>query len=100
MFNLTEVVKRIWDFMAGSGNIPTPIRAVIFDMDGLMIDSEKIYWRVGREIAREFGKEVSDATLGRMMGRSPLNSVEIFGGDLGITVAPSELLETRIAKRA
>jgi len=49
--------------------------AVIFDMDGLMIDSEKIYWAVGRELAREYGKEVSDETLGRMMGRSPIDSV-------------------------
>ena len=47
------------------------MHAVIFDMDGLMIDSEGIYWAVARQMAREFGKEVSDETLGRMMGRAP-----------------------------
>ena len=36
------------------------VQAVIFDMDGLMVDTEGIYWTVGREMAREFGKEVSD----------------------------------------
>jgi beta-phosphoglucomutase-like phosphatase (HAD superfamily) len=40
------------------------IRAVIFDMDGLMIDTESLYWAAGREVARRYGKEVADATLG------------------------------------
>jgi len=63
-----------------------------------MIDSEKIYWEVGREIAGEFGKEVSDRTLGRMMGRSPLDSVAIFAQDLGLTESPRTLLELREAR--
>jgi HAD superfamily hydrolase (TIGR01509 family) len=74
------------------------MRAIVFDMDGLMIDSEKIYWAVGREIAREFGKEVSDQTLGRMMGRSPLDSVVIFAQETGITMEPTALHELREAR--
>ena len=74
------------------------MRAIVFDMDGLMIDSEKIYWAVGREIAREFGKEVSDQTLGRMMGRSPLDSVVIFAQETGITMEPKALHELREAR--
>jgi HAD superfamily hydrolase (TIGR01509 family) len=71
------------------------MRAIVFDMDGLMIDSEKVYWAVGRELAREYGKEVSDQTLGKMMGRSPIKSVEIYAQDLGLTIPPAELLEIR-----
>ncbi len=71
------------------------VDAVIFDMDGLMIDSESIYWAVGRRIARGYGKEVSDETLGRMMGRSPLNSVELFIRELGIDADARQLLRTR-----
>ena len=74
------------------------MRAVICDMDGLMIDSEKLYWAVGRELAREFGKEVSDQTLGSMMGRSPIKSVEIYAKDLGLTESPAKLLEIREAR--
>ena len=74
------------------------MRAVIFDMDGLMIDSEKIYWAVGRELAREFGKEVSDQTLGRMMGRSPLDSVALFARELGLTQSPQKLHDVREAR--
>ncbi len=72
-----------------------PIRAVIFDMDGLMIDSESIYWAVGRRIAGSFGKEVSNETLGRMMGRSPLDSVQLFVRELRLDVDPETLLAQR-----
>ena len=74
------------------------MEAVVFDMDGLMIDSEKVYWEVGRQMAREFGKEVSDQTLGKMMGRSPLDSVAIYAQDLGLTIAPKDLLAMREAR--
>jgi HAD superfamily hydrolase (TIGR01509 family) len=74
------------------------MHAIVFDMDGLMIDSETVYWAVGRELAREFGKEVSDQTLGRMMGRSPIQSVEIYAHDLGLVQSPRELLAMRDAR--
>jgi len=74
------------------------MRGIVFDMDGLMIDSEKVYWAVGRQIAREFGKEVSDQTLGNMMGRSPLESVAIYARDLGLTQPLPQLLEMREAR--
>jgi HAD superfamily hydrolase (TIGR01509 family) len=63
-----------------------------------MIDSEKVYWAVGRELAQEYGKEVSDQTLGKMMGRSPIKSVEIYAQDLGLDIPPAELLEIREAR--
>jgi len=72
--------------------------AVIFDMDGLLIDSEKVYWEAGRRIAREYGKEVSGQTLGRMMGRKPLESIALFAGELGIAESPQALLERREAE--
>ncbi|HEY2589232.1 MAG TPA: HAD family phosphatase [Tepidisphaeraceae bacterium] len=74
------------------------MRAIVFDMDGLMIDSERVYWAVGRELARAFGKEVSDQTLGKMMGRSPIKSVEIYAHDLGLRQSPQELLAMREAR--
>jgi HAD superfamily hydrolase (TIGR01509 family) len=74
------------------------IRAVIFDMDGLMIDSERVYWAAGREIARTYGKIVQDATLGRMMGRSPVDSMTIFATETAIAEDPVKLLVERDAK--
>lgn len=71
------------------------MQAVIFDMDGLMIDTEGVYWAVGRQMAREFGKEVSNETLGRMMGRAPLESIEVFARELGLSRPPEQLLRER-----
>jgi HAD superfamily hydrolase (TIGR01509 family) len=77
---------------------PAPIRAVIFDMDGLMIDSEREYWAAGRLVAAAHGTAVADATLGRMMGRSPVDSMRVFAEETGIGVPPEELLVERDAK--
>lgn len=47
----------------------TPPRAVVFDMDGLMFNSEDVYFQVGMELLRrrgcEYSKELSDAIMGR-----------------------------------
>src|SRR5690349_7249201 len=74
------------------------MQAVIFDMDGLMIDSEGVYWAVGRQMAREFGRTVSDETLGRMMGRAPLESMQLYADELGLTESPEILMHERDAR--
>jgi HAD superfamily hydrolase (TIGR01509 family) len=60
-------------------------QAIIFDMDGLMVDTERLYWAVAREIAAQRNKTVPDATLRRMMGRSRLESIRIFMQECAIT---------------
>jgi HAD superfamily hydrolase (TIGR01509 family) len=74
------------------------MQAVIFDMDGLMIDTEGIYWAVTRQMAREAGKTVSDETLGRMMGRAPLDSIQLLVREVGLTQNPEELMRQRDAR--
>lgn len=74
------------------------IRALIFDMDGLMIDTEHLYWEVGRELAREHGKTVSDGTLRRMMGRDRLASSRIFAQETGVPLAPEAVMTQREEK--
>ncbi len=45
------------------------LRAVVFDMDGLMFNTEDVYYRVGVELmrrrGRQYTKELSDAIMGR-----------------------------------
>jgi HAD superfamily hydrolase (TIGR01509 family) len=61
-------------------------------MDGLMVDTEPIYWEVARELATKYGTSVADATLRRMMGRSGLEAMCILAGECGITaVSPPDL---------
>ncbi len=49
--------------------MPPLLRAVVFDLDGLMFNTEELYEYVGGEILRRRGKEFTDALLDQMMGR-------------------------------
>jgi HAD superfamily hydrolase (TIGR01509 family) len=44
-------------------------RAVVFDMDGLMFNTEDVYWQVGTELlarrGHKFTRELNDAVMGR-----------------------------------
>jgi len=71
------------------------MKAIIFDMDGLMIDSERLYFEAEREIGQKFDKTVKEETLWEMMGRRPIESVRVLVRDLGISASPEEILETR-----
>jgi len=74
---------------------PSDFKALIFDMDGLMIDSERLYWEVERALARRYGKEVRDETLWKMMGRRPIEGLRIFIEDTGLPISPEEALAYR-----
>lgn len=58
------------------------IRAVIFDMDGLLIDTETLYIETEQEMAASYGKKLGYDTITRMMGRKPIESIGIFLHDL------------------
>ncbi|HEY7087924.1 MAG TPA: HAD family phosphatase [Tepidisphaeraceae bacterium] len=82
--------------MANGREAPEPLRAIIFDMDGLMVDTEPLYWEVARKLARSHGTNVAEETLRRMMGRSRLDSMRIYATECGITsVSPQDLLAER-----
>jgi HAD superfamily hydrolase (TIGR01509 family) len=70
-------------------------RALIFDMDGLMIDSERLYWEVERGIARAYGREVKEETLWKMMGRRPIEGLRIFVEEVGVPISAEETMTLR-----
>ncbi len=58
------------------------LEAVLFDMDGTLVDSEKV-WDVGlRELARRYGGELSAAARTRMIGTSMAESMDILHHDI------------------
>jgi HAD superfamily hydrolase (TIGR01509 family) len=58
------------------------LEAVLFDMDGTLVDSEKV-WDVGlRELARRYGGELSAAARTSMIGTSMAESMEILHTDI------------------
>jgi HAD superfamily hydrolase (TIGR01509 family) len=48
--------------------MPAP-RAVVFDLDGLMFNTEELYQEVGTELLRRRGYEFTQELLDKMMGR-------------------------------
>ena len=55
--------------------MPRP-RAVVFDMDGLMFNTEEVYTLVGTELMRRRGREFPDGLKDAMMGLTPRAAFE------------------------
>ena len=53
----------------------TPIRAVAFDLDGLMVNTEEIFNQVGHEVLRRRGKVMTKELISLMMGRRAPESI-------------------------
>lgn len=54
------------------------IRAVIFDMDGLMFDTERLSAMMWKRAGREMGIDVSDAFIGQIRGTNRRGTEECF----------------------
>ncbi|MGB5239460.1 MAG: HAD hydrolase-like protein, partial [Prochlorococcaceae cyanobacterium] len=48
--------------------------ACLFDLDGLLLDTEPLHGRAWRQAAREFGLELSDQQLLALRGRRRLDN--------------------------
>ena len=55
-----------------------PIRAVVFDLDGLMLNTEDLYQQVGTTMLARYGKEFTPELLDKMMGRQPGVALQIM----------------------
>ncbi|HAV43631.1 TPA: hypothetical protein DCX15_06435 [bacterium] len=71
------------------------IEAVIFDMDGLMVDTESFYTQAITEVANKRGREFTLKLKQEMMGRQGIESMTIFKEQLELEETPLELLEER-----
>src|SRR6478609_1948338 len=71
------------------------IDAVIFDMDGVLLDTERLYSEATRQVLEPFGKALDWATKSRMMGRAPLLSATVLIEATGIPLTPQEFLDAK-----
>ena len=67
------------------------MRAVVFDMDGLMFNTEDVYTLVGRELLRRRGHVFTDELKKEMMGVPPQQSFEMMIARLGLRETWQEL---------
>ena len=69
-----------------------PVEAIIFDMDGVLVDSE-VYWDKARvEFARDRGKTWTDAFQRQAMGRSTVGWAGVMRDNLGLDESIAEII--------
>lgn len=73
--------------------------AVIFDMDGLMIDSEPIALEAWRALAGEHGREVPTELYQQVIGETPIYGVRHLRSALDLPFEDQELLEEYWSRR-
>ncbi|EFP90611.1 uncharacterized protein PGTG_16637 [Puccinia graminis f. sp. tritici CRL 75-36-700-3] len=72
--------------------LPTQIKAVIFDMDGLLLDSERLYTQVTNEVLAPYNKQLTWEIKAMLMGRPSEESARILIERTGIPLCPDELI--------
>jgi len=86
--------------MPAHHSLPT-IKAVVFDLDGLMVNTEDIFNEVGHEVLRRRGKVLTPELLSQMMGRRAPEAFQYLVDAHGLTESVEELLdESRVLFQA
>ena len=61
-----------------AGSVRRPVRGVVFDLDGLLVNTEELYQDVGSELLRRRGRTFESDLLDAMMGRPQQVSLAIM----------------------
>ncbi|HID24473.1 MAG TPA: HAD family phosphatase [Planctomycetaceae bacterium] len=61
------------------------IQGVVFDLDGLLVNTELVFNEAGQELARRRGKQMSRDVFQKMMGRRPAEAFTVMIQTLGLT---------------
>ena len=80
--------------------VPRLIRAVIFDLDGLLLDSESAWDGGRRALVAEHGLDWPDGATRAMMGMSSPEWSRYVRDELGVPLDPGEISDARRGARA
>jgi pseudouridine-5'-monophosphatase len=72
-----------------------PATHVLFDMDGVLLDTERIYTQATQEIVGRWGKVFDWSVKADMIGRPALDSARHLVETLDLPIAPEEYLRER-----
>jgi HAD superfamily hydrolase (TIGR01509 family) len=73
------------------------IQAVIFDMDGLLVDSEPVWFEARRELLSRFGKRWTTADQERLMGVRTSTWVEYLTDKIDGAMSAGDVLTTIVS---
>ena len=73
------------------------IRAVCFDLDGLMFNTEDVFYVSADVLLQRRGMRMSRGAMDAMLGRRPIESLTAFRDYMGLNEEPADLLaESRV----
>jgi pseudouridine 5'-phosphatase len=70
-------------------------KAAIFDLDGVLLDTEPLYSKATQSVVSEFGQTYTWAIKRRIMGGTAMHGAEIIVSELGLPITPAEYLAKR-----
>ncbi|WP_410601488.1 HAD family hydrolase [Amycolatopsis sp. lyj-90] len=76
------------------------MEAVIFDLDGVLVDSEKMWDEVRRAVAREFHGTWRDESTRAMQGMSTPEWAAYLAHDLGVQLRPADVAQVVVERMA
>ena len=71
------------------------ISCLIYDMDGLLLDTEGIYTEVTQQIVGEYGKVFDWSVKEKIIGRRSIQAAEIIVESLDLPISPQDYLNSR-----
>ncbi len=72
--------------------------AVLFDMDGLMVDTELLARAAWQRVVAPYGLTISDSVYERMLGRRTVESAQLVLDALPLPLSRDELVERKTAE--
>lgn len=76
-------------------NQHSPARFTIFDMDGLLLDTERVYSAGTNAVVERYGKQVDLTMRADMIGRPRMDSARYLVDSLGLPITPQQYLDER-----
>ena len=74
------------------------IAAIIFDLDGVLVDSEAVWDAARREVALEYGGTWPDDAQRVMMGMSSTEWAAYLHDELGVALSPEQISQTVVSR--
>jgi beta-phosphoglucomutase-like phosphatase (HAD superfamily) len=68
---------------------------VLFDMDGLLLDTETLYTVAQQHVCQEYGREFTWSLKAKMMGKKAIEAAQLLVDELGLAgqLSPEEFLK-------
>ena len=75
--------------------IRRPVTHVVFDLDGVLLDTERFYTEATQAIVGRYGKTFDWSIKGNMVGRAAIESARYLIKALDVPMTPEEFLQER-----